>query len=271
MGVYLLLFICGVLAGVTRVLFGFGGGFFIVPLLYALLTTMQAAGGGLADAAMHVAVATSTCVMIFTALMATLRQYRAGVLDWNPVRGLLGYIALGAVLGAGAALSVSGQWVRWAFVAYLAATILDSLLRRGFLVHQAHEANPVSPRYDPGIGIGIGMVAAFLGVGGSVMTVPLMRRRGASMTQATAMANPLSLPIAVAGTASYTALAWGHTASLGAGFAGYVDLPACVVLAVGSWTGIRLTSPFIGRIPDRVHAGTYLALLVIMLAVMVVL
>ena len=268
---YPLLFLCGGLAGVTRVLFGFGGGFFIVPLLYALLTTVQEAGDGLAHAAMHVAVATSTCVMIFTALMAMRRQYRAGVLDWHPVRALLGYIALGAVLGAAAAMSVNGQWLRWAFVAYLAVTILDSLLRRGFLVQRADPAHPVSTRYDAAIGVGIGMIAAFLGVGGSVMTVPLMRRRGASMTQATAMANPLSLPIAVAGTASYMALAWGHTASLGTGFAGFVDLPACLVLAAGSWIGIRLTSPFIGRIPDRAHAWTYLALLVIMLAVMVVL
>jgi len=58
-------FICGGLARVTRALSGFGGGFFIVPLLYALLTTTQGAGGELAHAAMHVAVATSTCVMIF--------------------------------------------------------------------------------------------------------------------------------------------------------------------------------------------------------------
>lgn len=35
------------------------------------------------------------------------------------------------------------------------------------------------------------------------MTVPLLRRRGLSMTQATAMANPLSLPVALVGTAVY--------------------------------------------------------------------
>jgi len=56
---------------------------------------------------------------------------------------------------------------------------------------------------------------------------------------------------------------------LGAGFAGYVDLPACLVLAVGSWIGIGLTLSFIGRIPDRIHAWIHLALVAIMLRVMV--
>lgn len=42
--------------------------------------------------------------------------------------------------------------------------------------------------------------ATFLGVGGSVMTVPLLRRCGLSMSQATSMTNPLSVPVALAGT-----------------------------------------------------------------------
>ncbi|WP_342595142.1 hypothetical protein AAGT95_00270 [Salinicola lusitanus] len=59
-----------------------------------------------------------------------------------------------------------------------------------------------------------------------------MRRRGASMTAATAMANPLSLPMAVSGTATYVLLSAGDT-PLGAWYAGYVDLRALLALAVG--------------------------------------
>lgn len=113
----------------------------------------------------------------------------------------------------------------------------------------------------------IGAVAALLGVGGSVMTVPLMRRRGASMTAATAMANPLSLPMAVSGTATYVLLSANHPA-LGDWYAGYLDLRALLVLAVGSWLGIRLASTWIGRITDRMHARVYLLLLTMVLVVM---
>ena len=52
---YLLLFLCGCLTGVSAVLFGFGGGFVVVPLLYHLLQLGRAADDPLAQAAMSVA------------------------------------------------------------------------------------------------------------------------------------------------------------------------------------------------------------------------
>ncbi|WP_413770273.1 TSUP family transporter, partial [Vibrio vulnificus] len=87
-------------------------------------------------------------------------------------------------------------------------------------------------------------MATFLGVGGSVMTVPLLRRCGLSMSQATSMANPLSLPVAVAGTLAYMAVA-GVTRDLGPWLVGYVDLQAFAVLTIGSLVGIRFATPWI--------------------------
>lgn len=266
---YLLLLCFGGLAGITTVLFGFGGGFVIVPLLYTVLTVAHGADTGVGHAAMHIAVATSTCVMIFGAAMATLSHHRAGTVQWNDVRPLAGYIALGAIFGAVAAVSLSSDRVRWAFVIYLAITILDAILRPGFMHTVASEMRPMRRSATATVGVLIGSIAALLGVGGSVMTVPLMRRRGASMTAATAMANPLSLPMAAAGTATYVLLAW-NDAPLGAWYAGYVDLRAFLVLVAGSWIGIRAASPLIGRIPDALHAKVYLFLLAAVLVVMVV-
>ena len=96
---YLLLFLCGCLTGVSAVLFGFGGGFVVVPLLYHLLQLGRAADDPLAQA-MQVAVATSTCVMIVNAALATYRHRRAGSLLRAYVWPLGGYIGIGAVLGA---------------------------------------------------------------------------------------------------------------------------------------------------------------------------
>ncbi|WP_287125040.1 sulfite exporter TauE/SafE family protein [Chromohalobacter sp.] len=266
---YSVLLLCGGLAGVTTVLFGFGGGFVVVPLMYTLLIAVHGPDSAAGLAAMHIAVATSTALMIVAASLSTWRHHRRRTVQWHLVRPLIGYIAIGAVLGAAAALSLSGDWVRWAFIVYLAITIADAILRPGFL-HQAYgDVRPMGRLVTAMTGTFIGTVAAFLGVGGSVMTVPLMRRRGASMTAATAMANPLSLPMAVSGTATYVLLSAGDT-PLGAWYAGYVDLRALLALAVGTWLGIRLASRWIGRIPDRVHAGVYLLLLTVVLVVMVV-
>jgi len=269
MSLYLLLAVFGCLAGVTTVLFGFGGGFVVVPLLYKLLTLTHPPASPAATAAMQIAVATSTCVMIFGAAMATRRHQRAGNIEWPRVRPLLIPIAIGAAGGAAAATLVDSDSLRWAFAAYLALTIVDCVVRPGFMARPAVAAKDAGAGSNTVVGLIIGMIAAFLGVGGSVMTVPLMRRRGVDMTRATAMANPLSLPVALAGAAAYVVLAW-QAPTLGAWHIGYVDLRALLILIAGSWLGIRLTSPFIGKVPDRVHARVYVGLLVLVLVAMLV-
>lgn len=270
---YLVLAVFGTLAGVTTLLFGFGGGFVVVPVLYRMLVHVHGADSAPGQLAMQVAVATSTCVMIVSAGLATRRHHRAGNVDWKQVRPLLGFIALGSVVGAAAATMLRSDWMRWAFVAYLALTILDGLLRPGFIRPLAAAATPRRGPRPSGqvtalLGLVIGAVACFLGVGGSVMTVPLMRRRGAPMVQATAAANPLSLPVALAGTATYVLLAWDQGTSLGPWHAGFVDLRALAVLVAGSWLGIRLGGRFVGRLPDGLHAKVYLALLAVVLLAM---
>jgi len=266
---YLLLTLFGCLTGITAVLFGFGGGFVVVPLLYRILTASHGVDDPISQSAMHIAVATSTCVMIVNALVATDKHRRAGNLIRDYLWPLGGFIGLGAVVGAIAAVWVSGEVIRYAFIAYLAVTIVDCLLRRGFLT----QSDGVIPRRlrtleTSGGGVGIGAIATFLGVGGSVMTVPLLRRCGLSMSQATSMANPLSVPVALAGTLTYMMLAGYSETDLGPWFIGYVDLLAFAVLTLGSMLGIRLATPWIGRIPDRVHAWVYIGLLVIVMVVM---
>jgi uncharacterized membrane protein YfcA len=265
---WLLLSAFGVLAGMTTVLFGFGGGFVAVPLLYSLILAAYPPESAVSQSAMHIAVATSTAAMIFGAGLATLRRHRAGQLQWSLVRPLLGPIAIGAMLGAFAATWVSGSWIRGIFIAYLGLTILDSILRPGFMNESTGTIRPLGRRSSQVIGLGIGAIAAFLGVGGSVLSVPMMRRRGAAMSEAAALANPLSLPSAIAGSLVYTVLAFRGEA-LGSGFLGYVDLLALVILVAGSWCGIRLGATLVGRIPDDIHAKAYLSLLALMMAVMV--
>ncbi|MQA55576.1 sulfite exporter TauE/SafE family protein [Pseudomonas piscis] len=263
---YLLLALFGCMTGISAVLFGFGGGFVVVPLLYWMLLSSQGADSAAGQSAMHIAVATSTCVMIVNALVASRRHQRAGNLVRHYLWPLGGYIGLGATFGAAAAMWVDGEVIRYAFIAYLAITIADCLLRRGFLdPAQGQQARNLGGMQTMFGGMGIGVIATFLGVGGSVMTVPLLRRCGLSMTQATSMANPLSVPVALAGTATYMLLAGLSRFDLGPWFVGYVDLLAFSVLTLGSLLGIRLATPWIGRIPDRVHARVYIGLLVLVL------
>ncbi|NBB12111.1 sulfite exporter TauE/SafE family protein [Pseudomonas sp. SLFW] len=265
---YLLLALFGALSGVTTVLFGFGGGFVVVPVLYGILNS-ETVGGLSAPIAMHVAVATSTCVMIVNASLSTRRSACSGTLlkDW--LWPLAGFIGIGSLIGAVAAGFVNGSVLRVAFMAYLAITIADCLLRRGFVSRAAeNEPRPLSAMTRGPGGILIGAIATFLGVGGSVMTVPLLRRCGLSMTQATAMANPLSLPVALFGTTTYMVTGALDNTRLGAGYIGYVNLIAFALLTLGAWFGMGLAARWVGRIPDRLHAWAYVGLLGVVLVSM---
>lgn len=205
---YLLFLLCGCLTGVSAVLFSFGGGFVMVPLLHHPLRLSRAADDPLARTAMRVTVVTSTCVTIVNAALATHRHRRADSLLCAYVWSLDAYISVGAVLGAALVGLASGDFICLVFVAYLAITILDCLLRRGFLSRAGErQARP--------LGVGetrlgrtlVDAIATFLGVGDSVMVVPLLHRCGLSITRATSMADPPSLPVALDGTLTYLVLA----------------------------------------------------------------
>lgn len=259
----------GCLSGITTVLFGFGGGFVTVPVIYALTSaTTPAPGTSPAGAdAMHVAVATSAAVMLVNSLCATFAQRRSGRLRREYLWPLAGSIALGAVVGSLAATRVPDGLLRTLFLLYLTATIIDSLARRGFLTpHRDTHSGEHPPGLAAGVatagGAGIGAVASFLGVGGSVMTVPLMRRSGLPMADATALANPLSLPVAAIATMIYTLAAPRPWA---AGHLGYIDVLAAAALLCGSLPTIAVVRKIVGRIPDREHAIAYIGLLILSL------
>jgi len=252
--VLLLLFGFGCLTGVTTVLFGFGGGFLTVPAVFAFV---RASAG--ADA-MHVAVATSTAVMVVNSLTATVAQARAGRLRREYVWPLIAFVAAGALLGSLVAIGVADVVLHVAFIGYLVITIVDSLVRRGFVDLRETRA-PLGRGTVTAGGVGIGAVASALGVGGSVLTVPLLRRAGLPMAEAAAIANPLSAPVAVVGTLVYAFAASGPT--------GYVDVPAGAALLCGSLPAIAITRRVVGRIPDRVHAIAYLGLLIAVTIAMV--
>lgn len=248
----------GCLTGVTTVLFGFGGGFVTVPVIYAISAAASR------SEAMHVAVATSAAVMVVNATIATVTHARSGGLRRDYLHPLWGFIAVGAVIGALAANTVSDKTLHILFVVYLLVAIADIVLRGGFLTRAARP-EPLGKTMSVLGGVGIGTVAAFLGVGGSVVTVPLLRRRGLSMAEAAALANPLSIPVALVATLVYTFAAQSDSRQ---GLFGHVDLVAALALLAGALPTIALVKRSVVRIPDHLHAIGYPVFLTIVLIVM---
>ncbi|MGW1094630.1 sulfite exporter TauE/SafE family protein [Streptomyces sp. NPDC002455] len=254
----------GLLTGVTTVLFGFGGGFVAVPVV----VWADAALGG---DAMRVATATSALVMVVNAGFATAVTPRRVLAALRGCRPLLVLLAAGASAGALATRLAPAGPVRWAFIAYVALTVVDLLLRPGFL-RPAVRGGPGAdaPRPLPALlGAPVGAVAAFLGVGGSVMTVPAMRRAGHPMQVATALANPLTLAIALPATAvSLMTAAVPAATDADVHLLGLIDLRAASALLLGALPVIAVLRRRPPRIPDRAHAWGYVGLLTAVTAAM---
>ena len=259
----LVLFFVGLAVGVTTVLFGFGGGFVTVPIILLV----DAARG---PDALRIAVATSALVMLVGAIVATSATRRSVLAHLHGRRRLFVLLAAGGAAGAVGALFVPDVVPRWGFVIYIGITVVDLLLRPGFLPGRrtarrsarGRGAEKASGRPLPDIwGIPIGGLAAFLGVGGSVMTVPMMRRSGMDMSVATSLANPLT--IAIAAPAMAVAAVFGGGVASAPGLIGTVDVASALALLVGAVPVIILLRRRPPRIPDAVHSWAYLALLVV--------
>ncbi|WP_037573796.1 TSUP family transporter [Phaeacidiphilus oryzae] len=272
----LLLVAIGVVTGLTTVLFGFGGGFVAVPVIVWM-------DAGLGAEAAHTAVATSSVVMVVNAAVATAATDRGVLGELRRSRALLVLLGLGGVLGAVAARWAPGAVTQWGFVAYLVGTIVDLLLRPGFFAGRGSgrgrwregrdapaaeggvPAGRGSGRIAGGFGVPIGAVASFLGLGGSVLTVPMLRRSGLAMRTATSLANPLTLAISAPALAVFLVGGGGGGAAAGAGgvlLLGAVDVGAGAALLVGALPVIVALRRRPPEIPDRVYAWTYLGLLV---------
>jgi uncharacterized membrane protein YfcA len=267
--IYVLLAGVGLLLGILTILFGFGGGFVVVPLVYHFFPAYGLLSAADVGYAMQIGVATSTAVMIVGTLYATLRHHLAGRIDWPSVFPMAAYIAVGSALGAYAAALMPGSGLRIVFIVYIVGVIADCVLRKGFMDEASgHEFHRLGRIAEAGAGVVIGAIASLLGVGGSVMTVPLMRRHGARMEGATALANPLSFPVAVVGSITYVLAARHHNIDLGPGYLGFVHLPAFVLLSVFSVAGVEFAQRVLPKMPDKVHAYTYVGLLILVVVTM---
>src|SRR5699024_2244849 len=105
----------------------------------------------------------------------------------------------------------------------------------------------------------IGGLASFLGVGGTVMTVPMMRRSGAAMTVATTLANPLTLA-SMPPAAPVTILT--PASSEAAGIVRSPDPIAAAARLIGGLPIIVFLGRRVPKVPELIHAWGFCVLLI---------
>jgi uncharacterized membrane protein YfcA len=213
--------ICGFLAG----LLGIGGGMVLVPLL----TVLFAAQNFPEEHLVHIAVATATAAMAFTALSSARAHARKGAVLWHVVAVIAPGIVVGALIGPQVASALPTRAFAGAFglFVFFSAT---SMVRAAKL--QARRELPGRARLI-GLGAVIGGVSSLLGAGGGFISIPYLARHSVPIHHAVATSAALGLPIAVAGTTGFI-LAGLRQADLPRWSAGYVYLPAMAAIVVAS-------------------------------------
>lgn len=239
MSMWLIYLALGACAGLLAGLLGIGGGLVIVAALAWLLPLQGVPEGQV----MHVALATSLASIILTGLSSARSHARRGSVLWPSVWVLVPGLVIGGIGGVLFASALASDTLRW-FVAGF-CLLAGSQLAFG-TPRAAHERSD-APR-SPGLavaGVGIGGVAAVVGIGGGSMTVPLLVWLGVSPVRAVGTSSACGVAIALSSAASYAWLS--PPAQNLPGSLGYVYLPAALGIAFTS----VLTAPFGTRLAHR--------------------
>jgi len=223
--------VVGAVAGVSSGLFGIGGGAVMVPALFFVLNAMGY------EAAMHVAVATSSAVIILNAIRSVRGHAKRGSVDWELlwprpfVFGWAIWIALGAfAASAFLAPKLSGGILGLIFVLMAFVVSLQFIFGRPDL--RLLEQPPGMPA--PMIGGGaVGVLSALMGIGGGSLTVPLMSFAGVPIHRAIGTASGFGLAIALPATLGYIYGGW-DAVGRPPNSLGYVSLAGFALVAITS-------------------------------------
>jgi uncharacterized protein len=228
----------GLLSGVLAGLLGIGGGIVLVPGITLIVETWFAFDH---DRAVKTAIGTSLAVICFTSLSSLRAHARRDAVRWDLVRTLTPGILVGAVLAAAVAREVRGDWLVFAFSAFVLLSALRLLRGSAGRVEPARAESLPGTAGMAGAGIAIGSSAALVGAGGAFISVPFLQGCGIAIHRAVGTSAALGLPVAVSGSLAYVAAGWSLAAASGsAGSVGFVHLPSLAVLAVAGMLGAPL-------------------------------
>lgn len=224
----LLLLAAGALAGFLAGFFGVGGGFVLVPILLFFYQTT----GVTSLVSTHLAFGTSLLIIIFASGSSAIQYARNGHVVWKAVLLIGAGSIIGGFGGALIAGALEGRVLRQIFAVVLLVVAVQLLSST-----RKNKGEEMPPLFPPALllaGVCVGLVSALAGVGGGVVSIPIMHllfrfpfKKALGTSSATIVITALA-----AGT-GYAVRGWGNIL-LPPHTLGYLDYLHAVPLILGS-------------------------------------
>jgi uncharacterized membrane protein YfcA len=242
----LFLLLIGAASGFLAGFFGVGGGIILVPMLLLFYS----ATGVTSLVATHLAFGTSLLVIVFASGSSAYEYHRNNQVLWRAV----GVIGLASVVGASLGSVVAGGLQGKTLQQIFAVVVVVTAVRLFAELHKPKGSE--GPKLGiPGLvgtGLVAGLVSSLAGVGGGVITIPLLYsllhfplKRAFGTSSATIVVT------ALAGVAGYVFQGWGNLLLPG-GTAGYVDYLRAIPVIVST-----VPLAIVGaRLSEKTHPAT---------------
>ena len=234
----------GILAGFFAGLLGIGGGALIGPLLISVFVMLLHFDPSYAT---HLAIGTALGVIVFTAPISAFTHAQSGNVQWRIAKPLAVGVLVGAYLGVEIAVLLSPFVIKIALAVFLLANAaqLFRSAKSSKTAAAEKQSSGIRPPELLFFAVIIGVISSVAGIGGGILTVPYLARRGIGIKQAIGTSSFIGFPLALAASGAYIFRGWDNTA-LPENAWGYVYMPAVIGIAafsiVSAYAGARMTA-----------------------------
>lgn len=229
----------GLFGGLVAGLFGVGGGTVIVPVLFYAFTVLGLGG----ESNLHVAIGTSLMTIVATSWRSLAAHRSHGAVDEQVLRTWTPWVGVGALIGAAIAGFTSMGGLAIVYGVCLAVVAAQM----GLLPERVTLAKDLPTGWGRrGIGTGIGLLSAMMGVGGGSFGGMLLTLCGRPIHQAVATASGFGIAIGAAATVGFAVFGWDAPGRPPLSL-GYVNVPASILMALLT----TLVAPYGARLAHR--------------------
>lgn len=148
----------GIAVGALSGYFGIGGGTILVPILLFMGFDIKTAIG------------ISVVQMVFSSVYGSFLNFKKGSLQFDTVLPIGAGGFVGALLSGWVVLALSSETLEYVFIVF----VIIALVRMGYKPAKYKQSKPVHPLVLFAIGMLLGIFAISIGVGGSILLVPIL-------------------------------------------------------------------------------------------------